>query len=313
VISIVVARSTNGVIGRAGELPWRLPTDLRRFRELTTGHTVLMGRRTFESLPPRFRPLPERRNIVLSSTPGYRAEGAEVFGDLEGALDACGDGCFVIGGGVTYAEALPLTDRIYATEVEAEVDGDAFFPDLDAAAWRRVERSERIVENDYGFTFNVYERRPETLYDLTAARSEEQLRYMERLEAGGICIFCEEHFAEYHREPIEHRGEHWYVTKNDYPYRGARAHYLIVPYRHVRSFDELPDEAGAELWAIKRMLKERLGAPATAVVERSGDMRLNGGSVAHLHTHFVALDEAPEETVRFRVSAHGGAAPTPPP
>jgi ATP adenylyltransferase len=134
---------------------------------------------------------------------------------------------------------------------------------------------------------------------------------MEQLEADGVCIFCAEHFAEHHREPVEFSGEHWYVTRNDYPYRGTRAHYLIVPHRHVRSFDELPDEAGAELWAIRRRLKEQLDPLATATVERSGDMRLNGGSVAHLHTHFVALDPEPEETVRFRVGAHARAAGDP--
>ena len=143
----------------------------------------------------------------------------------------------------------------------------------------------------------------EGLYDLDAARDEEQRRYMEELEAAGICIFCPDHVETHHSQPVEHRGEHWYVTKNAFPYAGTVAHYLIVPYRHVASFDDLPDEAGAELWAIKRMLKERLGSPATATVERSGAMRMNGGSVAHLHTHFVALDESPEKTVRFRVSA----------
>jgi ATP adenylyltransferase len=141
------------------------------------------------------------------------------------------------------------------------------------------------------------------LYHVPAARGEEQRRYMEELEAAGVCIFCREHVESHHREPIEHRGEHWFVTKNDYPYQGAVAHYLIIPWVHVSSFDELPDEAGAELWAIKRMLKEQLAPLACATVERSGDMRFNGGSVAHLHTHFVVLDENPEATVRFKLSA----------
>jgi dihydrofolate reductase len=158
VIAIVVAHSANGVIGRGGALPWRLPTDLRRFRELTVGHTVVMGRRTFESLPPAYRPLPDRRNMVLSGAPGYEADGAEVFSDLEQALDESPDGCFVIGGEVTYRQALPLAQRVYATEVDAEVEGDAFFPALSASEWRRVERSERIVEGDYGYNFCVYDR-----------------------------------------------------------------------------------------------------------------------------------------------------------
>jgi ATP adenylyltransferase len=143
----------------------------------------------------------------------------------------------------------------------------------------------------------------EALYDLGAARSDEQRRYMEELEAAGICVFCPEHVARYHAHPIEHSGEHWSVTRNGFPYPGTAAHYLIVPHRHVSSFDELPDAAGAELWAIKRRLKERLRPLAVATVERSGDMRFNGASIAHLHTHFVALDAAPAQTVRFRVSA----------
>jgi ATP adenylyltransferase len=146
---------------------------------------------------------------------------------------------------------------------------------------------------------------PEPLYHLPAARSAEQRRYMEGLEREGICIFCEEHVERHQANPVEFAGEHWFVTRNSYPYAGAAAHYLIVARRHVSSFDQLPDEAGAELWAIKRRLKEQLDPVATATVERSGQMRWNGGSVTHLHVHFVALDEAPVETVRFKVSAEG--------
>jgi len=147
--------------------------------------------------------------------------------------------------------------------------------------------------------------RADPLYDLGAARMEDQRRTMERLEAQGICIFCPEHVADHHAEPVELEGEHWFVTRNAYPYAGTVAHYLIVARRHVAAFDELPDEAGAELWALKRRLKDRLRPAATATIERSGRMALNGGSVAHLHVHFVALDADPEQTVRFRVSAHG--------
>lgn len=142
------------------------------------------------------------------------------------------------------------------------------------------------------------------LYNLDAARSAEQRRYMEELEAAGVCVFCPEHVQEHHREPVEHSGRHWYVTKNDYPYEGSASHYLVVSIAHVTSFDELPDEAGAELWAIKRMLKAQLEPIAFATVERSGDMLYNGGSVAHLHVHLVALEQEPAATVRFRVSTN---------
>jgi len=155
VVALVVAHSANRVIGRDGGLPWRLPGDLARFRALTTGQTVVMGRRTYESLPDAFRPLPDRRNVVLTSQPGYRADGAEVVRDLDTALGAP---CFVIGGGEVYAQALPHAQRVYATELEADVDGDTFFPALPAGDWRCVDRSERIVEDGHAYTFAIHDR-----------------------------------------------------------------------------------------------------------------------------------------------------------
>jgi dihydrofolate reductase len=157
-VSLVVARAANGAIGRGGGLPWRLPSDLRRFRELTSGGTVVMGRRTYESLPQAFRPLPERRNIVLSGRAGYAAPGAEVHDALARALAACGGECFVIGGERVYRQALPLAARAYVTEVEEEVDGDAFFPELPGEEWRCAERGQPLRENGRRFSFCVYER-----------------------------------------------------------------------------------------------------------------------------------------------------------
>ena len=157
-IALVVAHTANRVIGRDGGLPWRLPTDMRHFRELTTGHTVLMGRNTFESIPDAFRPLPDRRNLVLSSDPGYEAEGAETFTELALALKACAEDCFVIGGGVTYRETLAIADRVHATEIDIELEGDTFFPELAAGEWGCVHRGEPILENELTFTFRTYER-----------------------------------------------------------------------------------------------------------------------------------------------------------
>jgi dihydrofolate reductase len=157
-VSIVVAHASNRVIGHRGELPWRLPSDMRRFRELTIGGTVLMGRRTYESLPDRFRPLPGRRNLVLSADRDYSAPGAEVFDDLAAALGACEGECYVIGGELTYRDALPLCSRLYVTEIESEPEGDAFFPALEGGHWRCVEHGERQVENDLPFRFMTYER-----------------------------------------------------------------------------------------------------------------------------------------------------------
>ena len=158
VLSIVVAHSRDRVIGRDGDLPWRLPSDLRRFRELTTGGTVLMGRRTYESLPPRFRPLPGRRNVVLSRDPAFRPDGAEVFADLDDALASCGERCFVIGGGQLAGDALPRAARADVTHVDAAVEGDAFFPDLPGEEWALAAEEGPLEENGLPFTFRTYER-----------------------------------------------------------------------------------------------------------------------------------------------------------
>ena len=157
-LALVAACSENDVIGRAGGLPWRLPEDLRRFRRLTTGHAVLMGRRTWESIG---RPLPRRRNLVLTRSP-LRIDGVEIFASLKAALEAVSDDTepFVIGGEALYRATLPRAGRIHLTRVHAEVEGDARFPEVDWSAWRLVfeERHEADERHDHAFTFQTWER-----------------------------------------------------------------------------------------------------------------------------------------------------------
>lgn len=163
-LSLIVAVARNGVIGRDNELPWRLSADLRHFKRLTTGHPIVMGRRTWESIG---RPLPGRRNVVLSRDPAFAAEGVEVFRGLEQALEALqgAEEVFVIGGAAIYAMALPRADRVYLTRVEAEVEGDTRFPDLDPAHWRRVAREEHRADerNELPYSFEIWEPRGKTL------------------------------------------------------------------------------------------------------------------------------------------------------
>ena len=130
-LSLIWAQARSGVIGRDGDIPWQLPEDMAHFKELTLGHPVLMGRATWESLPPRFRPLPGRRNLVLTRDPGYRAEGAEVVTVLPTGFDG-----WVIGGAQIYALALPLAGRCEVTEVDVDLPfrgGDAVAPVLDGS------------------------------------------------------------------------------------------------------------------------------------------------------------------------------------
>ncbi len=128
-ISIIVAAATNNVIGRDGELPWRLPEDLKRFRQLTIGKPVIMGRLTYESIG---KPLPDRRNIILSARKGLNIDGCEVVDTPDAAIRLAGDAeeVMVIGGGGVYSAMLPMADRIYMTRINATFDGDTFFPEL---------------------------------------------------------------------------------------------------------------------------------------------------------------------------------------
>jgi dihydrofolate reductase len=135
-VGLVWAQSTSGVIGRGGDIPWRVPEDLARFKQVTIGHTVVMGRRTWDSLPARVRPLPGRRNVVLSRQTDFTADGAEVLGSLEQVFASFGTEpeAWVIGGAQIYALALPLATRCEVTEVEIELprdDDDALAPVLD--------------------------------------------------------------------------------------------------------------------------------------------------------------------------------------
>jgi len=158
-LSIIVAASTNNVIGAAGGLPWRLAEDLRRFKQITMGKPMIMGRLTFESIG---RALPGRRSIVVTRRPDYVAEGCDVVVTPEAALEltAAADEVMIIGGGKIYTHMLPLIERIYLTRVHAEIDGDTFFPEIDAEEWQIVS-SEPLPANDerpFSISFQTLER-----------------------------------------------------------------------------------------------------------------------------------------------------------
>ena len=159
-MALIAAVAANRTIGLGNRLPWRLPEDLRRFKALTLGHPVVMGRRTWESIG---RPLPGRLNIVVSRNPGYAAPGATVVHSLDDAWRAAGDAdeVCVIGGTSLFAEALPTADRIHLTEVDAEVAGDTYFPSFDRAGFseREVARQPRDERHEYPFRIVVLERR----------------------------------------------------------------------------------------------------------------------------------------------------------
>jgi dihydrofolate reductase len=159
--SLIVAAAENGVIGRDGQLPWRLSADLQRFKQLTMGHSILMGRKTFESIG---RPLPGRRMIVITRQSDYHAAGAEVAHSLDEAYRRATEQgeteAFIIGGAEIFREALPHADRLYFTQVRATIDGDVRFPRFDRTCWRLISQEEHVADakNEYPFSFETYER-----------------------------------------------------------------------------------------------------------------------------------------------------------
>lgn len=158
-ISIIVAVSDDWGIGRNNDLLWNIPEDLKRFKRLTTGKTVVMGKKTWESLPKR--PLPNRRNIVITDVPGEVIEGAEMAYSIEEAAGMCGNGeeAFIIGGGSIYRQFMPLADRLYITHVHSEAPAEIFFPEIDMKIWKAVEKEEFPGSADFpSYTYVIYEK-----------------------------------------------------------------------------------------------------------------------------------------------------------
>ena len=181
-LALIAAVGRGGAIGLGGTMPWSLPADLAHFRQVTMGCPVIMGRKTWESLPPRFRPLPGRRNLVVTRNPDWQAEGAEAAASLKDALARLArvadpgkrpgeipdeppiapptERAFVIGGGELYVQALPLADELELTEIDADFDADTFFPPWDRRAFTEVSRQDHVSEAGWRYAFVGYRRNP---------------------------------------------------------------------------------------------------------------------------------------------------------
>ncbi len=156
-LSLIVAIAKNRVIGVNNTLPWHLPEDLKRFRALTTGHHIIMGRKTYDSLA---RLLPGRTTVIVTRNPDYKVEGAIVVHSLAAAIAACGDDneAFLIGGAELYKDGLKLAKKLYITEIDAEYEGDAFFPEFDLSKWQVGDRELHRSANGLGFSYISYQR-----------------------------------------------------------------------------------------------------------------------------------------------------------
>jgi dihydrofolate reductase len=157
VIKIIVATSRNRVIGNDNTLIWHLPADLKNFKRLTTGSAIIMGRKTYESIG---KPLPNRRNIIITRDENYKVDNCEIVNSLEEALLICFENCFIIGGGEIYKQVLPIADEIYLTLIDEDFEGDTYFPEIKEEEWFEVSKEyfEPDEKNKHKYSFIKYER-----------------------------------------------------------------------------------------------------------------------------------------------------------
>jgi dihydrofolate reductase len=158
-INIIVAASTNLVIGKDNDIPWNLPTDMKHFKDVTTGHKVIMGRKCWESIPEKFRPLPNRKNYVLTRNTDYVANGATVVHDFDSIIEkykSTNEELFVIGGSDLYEEAFQHADKLFFTQIYSKVEGDTYLKGLVLKEWELIDGSKILEENELKFRFEVY-------------------------------------------------------------------------------------------------------------------------------------------------------------
>jgi dihydrofolate reductase len=158
-ITLIAAVAANNVIGSQNDLPWYLPADLKHFKDMTTGHTVIMGRKTYDSIYARLKgPLPNRINVVITRDTNFNADDVKVFQDLEHALEAYPE-VFVIGGASLFSQTIDRADKLALTEVHADIPGDTYFPTIDPNAWKEISRVDHDADekNQFGYSFVTYE------------------------------------------------------------------------------------------------------------------------------------------------------------
>lgn len=313
-ICIVVAMAANRVIGKDNKLPWHIPADLKRFRTLTKGHPVIMGRKTFESIVSRLgHPLQGRTNIVLSRHYDLNNWGEDVItaGSFEDALDKASkapkisDKVFVIGGESVYHQALPMTTCMYVTLLGRDFEGDAFFP-MPAGLWKM--NSWTLNESDdkkYWYAFVKYSRQPQKpslqkkkVVDPTNARDGEYKEVIAKIMAEGKCPFCPDNFN-YHKEPILRTEGIWFITKASWPYENVEHHFLIIGKVHNESLQQLSGRDMHAVLLLAQYVAHKFKIEGGALTLRFGNTEYTGATVCHLHFHLIVPKKG--KTVNFPI------------
>ncbi|TRZ54060.1 MAG: HIT domain-containing protein [Dehalococcoidia bacterium] len=320
-ISIIVAVAENGVIGQNGKIPWSLPSDLLYFAKLTKGHTVIVGRKTYESIIKRLgHSLSDRQTIVITRQQNFPVpNNCEISASWEETLKKVRreEEVFVIGGAEIYCLALPYAKRIYLTKVHTQCDGDTFSPVYDIAEWQEIfsEPHGRDEKNEHDYTFTILEKKkstarakekPESFVNLENARVEEQREVMKMIQEQGFCPFCPENISKSQLEPVIKQGQYWHIRENHWPYKNTRVHLIVIHNTHIEKLSEISPEAAKELFELAKWTEDKYQISGGGIGLRFGDFRLNGGTVLHLHVHIVTADitnrdDLEYQPVHFRV------------
>ncbi len=306
-ISIIVAMTNKRVIGKGGKLPWpRISGDLPRFKKITMGHPVIMGRNTFESLPKK--PLEGRTNIVITSRPEEVKEGIPVD-SFKSAMEAAqksegSEEIFVIGGGRVYKTALLFAQKIYLTLVLEDYHGDTFFPLFlgEDPEWG-YEEVNKISKGNPSHQFLVLKKRGEVV-DPTYAKDPEYFKILQKIQTEKKCPFCPDNFK-YHTEPILKRKGDWFITRNFKPYESSDHHFIILPNRH---FEHLAEASALDFVCILELVKwaeNEFNLQGGALCMRFGNTTHTGATVCHLHAHLIVPQIDPDKgrahTVNFPI------------
>ena len=320
-ISIVAAVAKNDVIGWNNEIPWNIPRDLRHFKRLTKGHTVIVGRKTYRSIIERLgHPLTDRLTIVITRQQNFPApKGCQAVTSWKEALEkARGKGeVFVIGGAEIYRLAIPYAQLMYITKIHTRCSGNAFFPIYNISEWQEIysQPHTRDEENEYDYTFTILKKKrfatgpkkeSESFVNLKNARVREQYRVMKVAQKGGFCPFCFEHASKSQLEPIIKQGKYWHIRKNRWPYKNTQVHLILIYNTHVEKLSEISPDAAKEFFNLTKWIEEEYQIPGGAIGLRFGDIYLNGGTVLHLHAHIITAniinrDDPDYLPVRFRM------------
>lgn len=308
IVSIIFAMNAARIIGNKGELPWSLPSDLRRFKQLTTGHPVIMGRKTFDSILARNgKPLPGRTNVVITRNTSYwKQEQRNNSGKFQDCMfvSSLDEGIlltdieseiFIIGGAEIYAQALPIADRMYFTQVSGAFEGDAKFPLFNMNDWGTIH-DKLVCTDEHPYAYSILSRTnrapssrriaASNLVNPAFAKNIDYGNTIDEILKAGDCPFCPNNFR-WHPWPILQRSGEWFITRSGWPYKNAGHHFLILGNHHLISTVEMTPEDSASVrhltsWAVAQFNLKGYGR-----MSRSGDTNYTGATVQHLHFHLI--------------------------